>query len=83
MKSYSQKTQAKYNSFKAAGVAGGVTLTMSSMSHAVLPTYASDLFTTLTGYGTDVLAATALLGSIVFGGFWLWSLVRKGANKAK
>lgn len=50
---------------------------------AALPTYASDLFTTLQGYGTDVLAATTALMAIVFGGFWLISLVKKGANKGK
>lgn len=58
-------------------------LTMSINAHAELPTWASSLFTTLTGYGTDVLAAAGPLTALVFGGMWLISLVKKGANKAK
>lgn len=62
---------------------GASLMALAASANAALPTYASDLFTQLTTYATDALAAMAALGVITFGGFWLWSIVKKGANKAK
>jgi hypothetical protein len=64
------------------GVVGAIT-TMSISAHAALPAWADGMFTTLTGYATDVLTATYTLAALVFGGFWLLTLSKKGASKAK